>query len=97
MTFIFCEFTSRNIKLIIDMPKRVLVGAVEKVISPETVSVTVVKVKAHPLYKKIIRLTTKYMAHVEAGQRVEAGQKVEIEESKPISKSKKWIIKTVLV
>ena len=73
------------------MPKRVLVGAVEKVISPETVSVTVVKVKAHPLYKKIIRLTTKYMAHVEAGQ------KVEIEESKPISKSKKWIIKTVLV
>ncbi len=77
------------------MPKRVLAGTVVKVTSPETVSVVVVKVKAHALYKKIIRLSTKYIAHVFPQQSVEVGQKVEIEESKPISKRKKWIVKTV--
>ncbi len=95
MTFIFREFRRTITKLFVDMPKRVLVGTVEKVISPETVTVTVVKVKAHTLYKKIIRLSVKYMAHVLPNQKVEVGQKVEIEECKPISKTKKWILKTV--
>lgn len=77
------------------MPKRILVGDVAKVISPETVAVVVTNVKAHPLYKKVIKIKKKYIAHVSDSKTFEVGQKVEIEESKPISKLKKWVVKTV--
>lgn len=75
------------------MPKRTLVGEVTNIISTNTAVVEVMKIKSHTLYKKVIRLKMKYMAHVLPDKSVQIGQKVEIEESKPISKLKKWIIK----
>lgn len=75
------------------MPKKTLVGEVTNIIGTNTVVVEVIKTKSHALYKKVIRLKTKYMAHIMPNKSVEIGQKVEIEESKPISKLKKWIVK----
>lgn len=75
------------------MPKRTLVGEVTNIIGTNTAVVKVIRVKSHTLYKKVIRLKMKYMAHILPEQSVQIGQKVEIEESKPISKLKKWIVK----
>jgi len=77
------------------MPKRILVGEVAKVVSSETATVVVTNVKAHPLYKKVIKIQKRYIAHILPNQILNVGQKVEIEESKPISKLKKWVIKTI--
>jgi small subunit ribosomal protein S17 len=75
------------------MPKRTLVGEVTSIVDANTAVIEVVRVKSHALYKKVIRLKKKYMAHVMPEQKVILGQTVEIEESKPISKLKKWIVK----
>lgn len=72
-----------------------MVGEVDKVISNDTVSVIVTKVKSHPLYKKVIRIRKKYIVHVFENNNLVQGSHVEIEESKPISKLKKWVVKTV--
>lgn len=72
-----------------------MVGEVAKVVDSTTATVVVTNVKSHPLYKKVIRIKKKYMAHILPNQQVEVGKSVEIEESKPISKLKKWVIKTV--
>lgn len=75
------------------MPKKTLVGEVTNIIGTNTAVIEVVRVKSHSLYKKVMRLKTKYIAHILPEKSVEIGQKVEIEESKPISKLKKWIVK----
>jgi small subunit ribosomal protein S17 len=75
------------------MPKKTLIGEVTNLIGTDTVVIEVVRVKSHALYKKVIRLKTKYMAHLLPGKSVKIGQNIEIEESRPISKLKKWIVK----
>lgn len=52
------------------------------------------KVK-HPLYKKYIKKTVKFIAHDENNE-CEVGDKVKIQETRPLSKSKKWrLVKVV--
>lgn len=46
------------------------------------------KVK-HPLYKKYIKRTTKFVAHDEKNE-CGIGDKVRIQETRPLSKSKHW-------
>ena len=46
------------------------------------------KVK-HPLYKKTINETTKFMAE-DANNECSIGDTVEIEETRPLSKNKRW-------
>lgn len=77
------------------MPKRIMVGEVVKVVDSTTASVLVTYVKSHPIYKKVVRIKKKYMAHIMPEQKLIIGTKVEIEESKPISKLKKWVVKNV--
>src|SRR5262249_48922993 len=43
----------------------------------------------HPLYKRVIRLTTKFKAHDEAND-AHIGDTVLIEESRPLSATKRW-------
>lgn len=74
------------------MPKRVLKGKVVSVKMVNTVVVAVTNIKAHPKYKKRLKLTKKYKVHYTGGK-LNVGDNVLIEESKPISKEKKWIIK----
>jgi len=61
----------------------------------KTVVVEVKTTKRHPLYKKVIRTSKKYMAHDETNA-IAVGALVRIVESRPISKTKKWAVEEVL-
>ena len=49
----------------------------------------------HPLYKKFLRRTHKFMAHDEENQ-CHVGDKVEIEETRPLSRRKRWVVRQIL-
>ena len=71
------------------MPKRILSGKVVKKSGDETVSVLVTRQTTHPIYKKIIRVSKKYLAH-DAENTIAVGENVKIQETKPLSKNKSW-------
>lgn len=50
---------------------------------------------AHPIYKKIVRRTTRFYAHDEKNE-ARVGDKVKIMETKPLSKMKRWRIVEIL-
>ena len=67
------------------MPKRILSGKVVKKSGDKTVSVLVTRQTTHPIYKKIIRVSKKYLAH-DADNTIAVGEIVKIQETKPLSK-----------
>ena len=71
------------------MPKRILSGKVVKKSGDKTVSVLVTRQTTHPFYKKIIRVSKKYLAH-DAENTIAVGENVKIQETKPLSKNKSW-------
>tara|TARA_B100001939_G_scaffold153572_1_gene132702 strand:- start:538 stop:765 length:228 start_codon:yes stop_codon:yes gene_type:complete len=71
------------------MPKRILSGKVVKKSGDKTVSVLVTRQTTHPIYKKIIRVSKKYLAH-DADNTIAVGENVKIQETKPLSKNKSW-------
>lgn len=73
------------------MPKRILSGKVVKKSGDKTVSVLVTRQTTHPIYKKIIRVSKKYLAH-DADNTITIGENVKIQETKPLSKNKSWEI-----
>jgi len=73
------------------MPRRQLQGTVVSTKMDKTAVVLVERMKAHPLYRKVIRLHKRYMAHDEANE-ARAGDVVVIEECRPISRNKRWQI-----
>jgi small subunit ribosomal protein S17 len=73
------------------MSRRVLSGTVVKGAAGKTVIVRVERRVMHPLYKKYIRRSKKYMAHDERNLSKE-GDRVRIRECRPISKRKCWEI-----
>jgi small subunit ribosomal protein S17 len=75
--------------------RRRLQGRVIRNSMEKTVVVEVQTTKRHPLYKKVIRTSKKYMAHDESNA-IPVGAVVRIVESRPISKTKKWAVEAVL-
>jgi small subunit ribosomal protein S17 len=73
------------------MPKRILEGAVVSNKMEKTVVIKVETLVKHPVYKKFIKKSKKYMAHDESNA-LNIGDVVKIEESRPLSKNKKWVI-----
>lgn len=67
---------------------KTLTGTVISTKMEKTVVVTVERRWRHPLYKKIVKRSKKYLAHDEFG--VKDGEKVTIQETRPISKLKCW-------
>jgi small subunit ribosomal protein S17 len=55
----------------------------------KTIVVSVERLARHRLYKRVIRLTTKFKAHDEANE-AHIGDTVLIEESRPLSATKRW-------
>ena len=55
----------------------------------KTIVVSVERLARHPLYKRVIRLTTKFKAHDESNE-ARIGDTVLIEESRPLSATKRW-------
>ena len=73
------------------MPRRTLSGKVVKKSGDKTVSVLVSRQTTHPIYKKIIRVSKKYLAHDETNS-ITVGDFVKIQETRPLSKNKSWEI-----
>ena len=55
----------------------------------KTIVVSVERLSRHPLYKRVIRLTTKFKAHDESNE-ARLGDTVRIEEWRPTSATKRW-------
>ena len=73
------------------MPRRVLIGTVVSDKTEKTVTVLVERNLMHPVYKKFIKLTKRYLAHDEANA-CKVGDRVSIIETRPISKRKTWLV-----
>ena len=71
------------------MPRRVLQGTVVSDKSGKTIVVLVERRITHPIYKKIIKRSKRYMAHDENGT-LKVGDIVRIQECRPLSKLKRW-------
>jgi small subunit ribosomal protein S17 len=72
------------------MPKRILQGMVVSDKGDKTVVVRVDRRVTHPVYKKIITRSKKFMAHDEENL-YRIGDTIRIEESRPLSKRKRWV------
>ncbi len=55
----------------------------------KTIVVSIERLQRHPLYKRVIRLSTKFKAHDEDNE-ARTGDTVLIEESRPLSATKRW-------
>ena len=71
------------------MPKRILEGVVISTKMEKTITVRVERNIMHPLYKKFIKRSKKYIVHDEKNSHKD-GDKVYIRECRPISKYKRW-------
>lgn len=72
-----------------------LVGVVVSDKMDKTAVVSVERRYRHPLYKKVVRSSKKYMAHDEKN-RCRIGDKVRIVESRPMSRHKRWMVEDIL-
>ncbi len=61
----------------------------------KTIVVSVERLSRHPLYKRVVRLTTKFKAHDERNE-AHIGDTVRIEESRPLSATKRWRLVEIL-
>ena len=75
--------------------RKTKVGRVVSDKMDKTIVVSVERLARHPLYKRVIRLTTKFKAHDEQND-AHTGDTVLIEESRPLSATKRWrLVKVV--
>ena len=69
--------------------RKTKVGRVVSDKMDKTIVVSVERLARHPLYKRVIRLSTKFKAHDEQND-AKTGDTVLIEESRPLSATKRW-------
>ena len=69
--------------------RKTKVGRVVSDKMDKTIVVSVERLMRHRLYKRVVRLTTKFKAHDEANE-ARVGDTVLIEESRPLSATKRW-------
>jgi small subunit ribosomal protein S17 len=69
--------------------RKTKVGRVVSDKMDKTIVVSVERLTRHRLYKRVVRLTTKFKAHDEANE-AKIGDTVLIEESRPLSATKRW-------
>ncbi len=61
----------------------------------KTVVVLVTSARRHPLYKKVVRHTSRFKAHDEANA-CKVGDTVKFVETRPLSKEKRWRVVEIL-
>ena len=69
--------------------RKTKVGRVVSDKMDKTIVVSIERLARHPLYKRVIRLTSKFKAHDELNE-AHIGDTVLIEESRPLSATKRW-------
>jgi small subunit ribosomal protein S17 len=75
--------------------RKTKVGRVVSDKMDKTIVVSVERLARHRLYKRVIRLTTKFKAHDENNE-ARVGDTVLIEESRPLSATKRWRLVSVI-
>ena len=75
--------------------RKTKVGRVVSDKMEKTIVVSVERLARHRLYKRVIRLTTKFKAHDELNE-AHVGDTVLIEESRPLSATKRWRLVSIL-
>ncbi len=75
--------------------EKTLIGTIISLKMNRTAVVEVTRKNPHPLYKKLLKRTTKFKADT-ADLNLEVGQKVKIVETKPISKDKSFKVLEVI-
>jgi small subunit ribosomal protein S17 len=61
----------------------------------KTIVVTVERLSRHPIYKRVVRLTTRFKAHDENNE-ARVGDTVRIVESRPLSATKRWRLEEIV-
>lgn len=61
----------------------------------KTVVVAVERVGPHPLYRRVVKRTSKLMAHDEQNQ-CRVGDRVRVMETRPLSRRKRWRVTEVV-
>jgi small subunit ribosomal protein S17 len=61
----------------------------------QTVVVSVERLRRHPIYKRVVRLSSKFKAHDQENT-ARVGDTVRIEESRPLSREKRWTVVEVV-
>jgi len=69
--------------------RKAKVGRVVSDKMEKTIVVSVERLARHRIYKRVIRLTTKFKAHDENNE-AHVGDTVRIEEARPLSATKRW-------
>lgn len=69
--------------------RKTKVGRVVSDKMDKTIVVSIERLARHRLYKRVVRLTTKFKAHDETNS-AHVGDTVLIEESRPLSATKRW-------
>jgi small subunit ribosomal protein S17 len=75
--------------------RRQVVGTIVSNKMDKSVVVQVERLVKHPLYKKYIRRSNKYMAH-DTENECQIGDRVLITESRPLSKVKRWRVSRII-
>jgi len=75
--------------------RRTKVGHVVSDKMDKTVVVSVERLRRHPIYKRVVRLSSKFKAHDEENS-ARVGDTVRIEESRPLSREKRWTVVEVV-
>lgn len=75
--------------------RKLRTGVVTSDSMDKTVAVTITRTYQHPFYKKILRKTTRILAHDEQNV-CKVGDSVQVVETRPISRRKKWKVRQVV-
>jgi small subunit ribosomal protein S17 len=74
--------------------RRRITGVVTSNKMTKTVVVEISRTFRHPLYRKVVHLSKRIMAHDELGCQI--GDRVQVVESQPISHEKRWVVEGIL-
>jgi len=75
--------------------RKARIGTVVSNKMDKTVTVKVERVMQHPLYRKVVRRSKKYMAHDENNE-CRVGDVVKIMETRPLSRRKRWRVVEII-
>ncbi|MEX1112196.1 MAG: 30S ribosomal protein S17 [Candidatus Andersenbacteria bacterium] len=71
--------------------KRLLEGVVVRRSGNKTINVQTATVMQHPIYRKSIKRTKRYLVH-DPKEQAKEGDMVTIQESRPLSARKRWVL-----
>ncbi|MEX1281287.1 MAG: 30S ribosomal protein S17 [Acidimicrobiia bacterium] len=75
--------------------RKARIGVVVSDARDKTITVRVDMSRAHPMYGKVVRQSSKFHAHDEANE-AKAGDTVRIVETRPLSRTKRWRLEEIL-